>query len=957
MNCSAPGAFPRSFLLATLGLLLSQTPVPAQGLPPAPPPPERFNAALRYRITSARDQHVAAYDAMIEHLKKSGFEFNPPLDAFPETDREDRSKSLLTGTIGARDFLKLFSNIHVETLLLVPPGFKQPPPDRPVLVRLELLSGLVPARQQELANQTRVLLHALGFVESTGYDHRGYTGRPFTRLVGTLPATLVSPFPPGAADKDVDPETLLSPPLLGDLRDQPSGWLSARIAREDLPMPLRLAPPVRVIEVLPDADPPQEPPPPPARAADFLYKISPDLWALAGPKDQQGRLVRMEIILAYTPEAGEGPWRDLLIAGAPSLMIEGRTGPIVTGLARAGQAQGLAELGIVSTVRLAHPARVTVDPALKVEGDNARALSQTGLERLHKATFRGRKVRVAVIDSDFTGYEELVKAGRLPATTRYVDVTAERSYDLLPDLPEEEPKGPGHGARCALAVVLAAPEAELTLIRIDPAAPHMLQAVASYITGAAVRSEYLDLRNGELVSEAAALRLRRQQLLAERKRILENFEDEADFDREYGLLGAAGAWLFSDRRWHFLRMEELERDVREHGVREQRFLKLTRALQELRGTEIVSNSLVWEDGYAVGGGSPLSRWFDELPHPCFLWFQSAGNTQGQSWAGVFRDEDGNGVMEFVRPGAKLPPGRWTPELSFLGWQPYAGAASPELPAGAKVRLTLQWREPHDPTLFFRPGEPDLYRNPLADLRLVILRQRDPAGKALPADAFEVVARVQGLPQRLDNQPNASTYEHVVEFTVPKGGRYAVRVERALPSRWRLLIDPQSRREAVGLVDRLTPTGIRPLGTPTLPDLERNWELRPRLFVSAVDDKLAKTGRPVFADFPTDMGTVGMPADARALLAVGAAGFDDRPEPASAKGPPAHLDYFICPQVLAYDRLDLGVDPPGVAFGTSLATPFAAGTAASLHSAGLTYPQLLRQLRLRPGTVFTSPWQK
>src|SRR5205823_1436308 len=148
------------------------------------------------------------------------------------------------------------------------------------------------------------------------------------------------------------------------------------------------------------------------------------------------------------------------------------------------------------------------------------------------------------------------------------------------------------------------------------------------------------------------------------------------------------------------------------------------------------------------------------------------------------------------------------------------------------------------------------------------------------------------------------------------------VERQLPTRWTLLVDPQSGREAVGLVDRLTPTGIRPLGTPTLPALEKNWELWPRLFVSAVDDKVARQGRPVFADFATGMGTVGMPADARALVAVGAAGFDSRPEPYSAKGPPAHLDYFTCPQALAYDRLDLGVDPPGVAFGTSVATPFA-----------------------------------
>src|SRR5262249_6893459 len=152
--------------------------------PAGPAPPERFNAAVRYHITSARDQHVAEYDATVEHLKKQGFDFLPPLDVFPDTDREDRTKNLLTGTIGARDFLRLFAARHVESVLRTRPGFKDPPPDQPVKVRLELTSRFPPERQRELANQARVLLRTLGFVESVGYDNRGYTGRPHTRLVG-----------------------------------------------------------------------------------------------------------------------------------------------------------------------------------------------------------------------------------------------------------------------------------------------------------------------------------------------------------------------------------------------------------------------------------------------------------------------------------------------------------------------------------------------------------------------------------------------------------------------------------------------------------------------------------------------------------------------------------------------------------------------------------------------------
>ena len=30
-----------------------------------------------------------------------------------------------------------------------------------------------------------------------------------------------------------------------------------------------------------------------------------------------------------------------------------------------------------------------------------------------------------------------------------------------------------------------------------------------------------------------------------------------------------------------------------------------------------------------------------------LWFQAAGNTRGQSWTGVFRDDNKNGILEFA----------------------------------------------------------------------------------------------------------------------------------------------------------------------------------------------------------------------------------------------------------------------------------------------------------------------
>ncbi len=931
-------------LFAALALTLAATPTPAQ--PPAPPPPARYNAVLRYHITSARDQHVRHYDALVDFLKQQGFAFVPALDTFPDSDREDRTKTTFSGTIGSANFLRLFRNTHVAALLLTPPGYTLPAaPDQPVAVRLELAPGFTPRRQQDLARQARVLLRQLGFVEAAGYDDRGYTRRPHTRLVGTVPAAQLQ------VAKD-DPYPL--PPLLKDLRSQPGGWLGPRILLEDLPAPLAQVSPLLVIEVLPDAAPPKGLAASAPRDDFALTRISDDLWAIASRKEDDSRVVRMEVLLAYTPDEKERGWREALAVAAPSVYVEGRIGSIVTVQARARDARGLAALPLVSTVRLARPARVGIDPAVKIDGDNARALRQSGLERLHRRGARGQGVRLVVIDADFQGHEELMDGKHLPKVTKYIDLTAERNDDLLPDPPAGDPKFLGHGTRCALAAALAAPDADLTLVRIDPAAPHQLLEVAKFINGAGVSTEYLTQRQDELSAEAATLRQRLRELLDEREKVLRNFEDEKNFETDYGILGTAGVWLFSERQWHYLRMEELERDERDHRRREVRYLRLIRALQDLRGAQVVSCALVWNTGYPLSATSPLSRWFDDNPSLKFLWFQSAGNTAGQNWNGLFRDADDNGVMEFAAPDAPLPRGRWTRELNFLGWRPWAGKESADLPAGARVRLALQWREPHDPDFFFRPGEWDVYRQPLASLRLVVLHQRDPGAKVLPADAFEVVARSEPLPQRLDNQPTSSTYELLLEFPVDKAGRYAVRVERQRSSQWELLVDPRNGREAVGLVDGLTPTGIRPLGTNTLPALEKQWELRTRLFVETVDEASVRQGRPVFLDFATARGTLGVPGDARAVVSVGAAGLDDKRRPYSADGAAANLDYLVKPDVLAYDALRLGKEETGVAFGASLATPFAAGLAACLRSDGMRPADLWRYLHQRPGGVLRAP---
>ena len=176
-------------LLAGAGLSVAAAVVLAQ-LPRQPAAPPRYRAILRYHIPAPRDQHVMQYDAMIEHLEKVGFEFDPPLAKRPDTDREDRSKNRMEGFIAPDKAQRILENRSVASLMLLPEDFKlqDGEPDQPVYVRLELPSGLATDRQRELFEQVRALLGLQQFREAVGYDHRGYSGKPFSRLVGTVPA-------------------------------------------------------------------------------------------------------------------------------------------------------------------------------------------------------------------------------------------------------------------------------------------------------------------------------------------------------------------------------------------------------------------------------------------------------------------------------------------------------------------------------------------------------------------------------------------------------------------------------------------------------------------------------------------------------------------------------------------------------------------------------------------------
>jgi hypothetical protein len=893
---SLPSARHRTLLILGVALLFAP-PVPAQRV--APPPPAVYDAQVRYRIRVGRTERINRFLEMIRYLDSIGFRRAPGEDlseaANPEAER-------LTGTLPSNKVRDLLRWPNVRTVLLTPQGYRPPEnPEQRVLVQIELASGLSPNRQRDLYFQALDHLNRLGFVEKVGFDNQGHT-----RVLGTIPA--------GELDL-----------LLKNLRAQPAGWFAPETPPDLLPEPIRDVNPLRVIEVLPEpagvppsADVP--PPPPPPAGQEFLEKIAPDLREPAAGAG--GNLVRMEVVFTREPRPDDITWRSLLLA-QPGLTIEGRIGQVVAVLAPPATAPALAALPEVATVR--PPRAATRQPPPVPSGRSAAALAATGLDRLHRLNYRGAGVRVAVIDTNFTGYLERL-GKELPKDTLYLDLTAARNESLLPD-PPAEAAGVARGTLLALAAHLAAPEAQLVLVRLDPAAAYELLTVARYVRGEAFRSDNLVNRNRELLADNDRLRIERARLTEERRALAEEFsQEEAVIQR---------------RRAVAERTADLARREQEYHRRLERFARLEEDLIGLRTVRVVVSPLAWDVGFPANGAGPLCRYLDAVffqpPRRVFgslipkapppLWFQAAGNTHGQVWNGPLADADRNGVFEFAPPGAPLPKGRWSPEVNFLAWAPVGVARTAELPAGARVRVALQWTEAHDAATGEIPG-PDPYRVPIADLRLLVLKQRDPTGARVATDDFNVVARSARLPQLIEREANEATYEHIVEFTVDAAGHYALRLEGAVP-----------------------PT-TRPASLPTLPAIERTWEPHARLFVEVADPVAFGLGRVVFDDFMPGLGGLGMPGNAKLPRTVGAADAAGWPQPFSAFGAPAGQELLAKPRYLVYDELPLpGV--PGVA-GTEPAAAFAAGMLASMMSAGVPVSVDLDWMRIPPYGLLRVP---
>jgi hypothetical protein len=890
---------PLALTLLTLTAVLAAPPrPPARPVIPAPAPPKTYDAQVRYRLSASGSERVRQYLALMRGLKEVGFRRAD--EEVPEGEADEPNPKPLRGTIPARNVPRLLDLPAVRAVLLVPEGAKVPEEARrPVRVDIQLTSLLASDRQRLLHQQTADVLEDLGFREAVGYDTRD-----FTRLVGSFPA--------GRLDR-----------LLDDLR--------SAVKEEKQPVPFHTVSPVRATVVRPDWPAP-DPRPAPPKVPEKQRKLSPELRKALSSNAP----TRMEVILAAAPAAGDTSWERAL--ELPGLVVEGRLGPLVTvrGTPKA-HALALADLPEVAAVRLPRPAESSRGPGREEKAESWDPLTASGLVKLHALGHRGRGTRLAVVADDFHGWEVLKgrKAGKVPLPDPVlVDLTRERNADLLPDAfpsaSKDQPRGPG--TRCALTILKTAPEVELTLIRVDPSAPYMLEQAARAINGEPLRTTSLDRRVRELNDDRNALDLRRDALAEQRRRVLDEAGTDEEPDLEKGIEEKAEKGKLSTgevrklpefrklkeaaQRRVLYRVEQqaLDRDERAYKERRRRYLDFLRQLRALKGVRVVASSLVWAEGYPVDGTSTLSRYFDDRPFRAALWFQAAGDSAGQAWSGPFRDADRNGVMEFAPPGARLPRGAWTPEVNFLGWRTRGGRAERDLPAGARLRVSVQWHEAHDPVPL-RVGE-DPYREPLASVRLVLLQQPDPEGRKRPADDFRVVAESAGPPQRLSNSLSGATYEQVVELTVTRPGRYGVRVEGRAPE------------------------SIHPPGEARLPALKKTAEMRLRLFVRTLEG----AGRGVLTDFATPEGEVGMPADSRRVITVGAAGPSGKAEPFSAGGPPFGLALLSKPQVLAFDGSG----------GTAEAACFAAGLVATAHSAGAPLCAYRESLRVAPGGLLRIP---
>jgi hypothetical protein len=268
-------------------------------------------------------------------------------------------------------------------------------------------------------------------------------------------------------------------------------------------------------------------------------------------------------------------------------------------------------------------------------------------------------------------------------------------------------------------------------------------------------------------------------------------------------------------------------------------------------------------------------------------------------------------MEFAPAQAPLPLANWSPEMNFLGVQSATGETTPDIPAGAKLRFTMQWREPLDPNLpaADRPAYPVVLR---------VFRQLDPAGAKQPSDEMAEAARSVGGPYPIMLTETFVVYEQILEFDVAAAGRYALVVA----------------------------TGYQP--PPLLPALKREVEAYPRIVIETLSAKRGD-GKVVFRSYVTKDAGVGTPGDSLGAITVGTGAAGE------LVGGGTGLTLRPKPDLFGPSALEGGggLRGPGVAAG------FVGGAGAALAQAGANGGNVFRSAGVEPGKPVLVPdvWLK
>ncbi|MGL4423144.1 MAG: hypothetical protein ACRCZF_20955, partial [Gemmataceae bacterium] len=602
------------------------------------------------------------------------------------------------------------------------------------------------------------------------------------------------------------------PLLLKDLRDLPTGWFYTAAPRDTLPLPLRLLTPLRKIEVLPDLEGIEKVPEVPA-----IGKVHPAVRELIADAAKAAQPVRLEVAFQQAIQPGALLVRAALSKLTPGASVEGYVGHVATiRFPVAGDADKIAQLPEVFSVRFPQEGQSTAIPSSGGPG----TLGGDRIAALHAKGYRGAGTRAVILATDVGGIPSLLGSA-LPKTTTVVDLTAE----LNPTLEPTRGKADAAGAAAALAFYQAAPEAQMTIIRIDPSAFHQVLTVARAVAGQAATSEAIRTRTIELEAEAAVLGRRRDNVFGEYRKAFENLSDEeGPTERRTKAAAAVQNVLTEEKQFRSLQA---------------RLANLRTTLEQIAKADVVINTMAWDVGQPAEGLNELNalveQYFTRVPPRTGLqtnapvrvptWVQASSAAGDAVWSGALLDRDGNGVMEFAA-AEKLPAGTWTEELNFLKAIGADGKSTAEIATQTQLHITLQWREPRISETQFTPL-------PQYTPQLQLLRQLDPTGAKVASDELVVTAQSKGSPVTVHWAEATATYEQTLSVTVPVAGRYALRL-------------------------------VTPLNDSLLvPAQKRSIEVHPRVTLQT------KAGsRVVFDTFPAGATNVGVPGDTLGALTVG-----------------------------------------------------------------------------------------